>query len=190
LEAYQAELSDYTLELPTITFDKSYLLQDPDLDLHIEFHGHSHTAGDVFVFCPQRRAIATGDAIHGFLPNIADGFPRLWPGTIDSVGQADFRFLMGGHGALQTDRTVMTCQRNYIEELTAKVEEGKKAGQTVAEMLSRVTVSSLKSLQSNGYEKFLVRTSEESNPHFGKMPPLQDGVNANIRDVYTNLDKI
>jgi hypothetical protein len=39
LEAYQAELKDYTLELPTITFDKSYLLQDPAHDLHIEFHG-------------------------------------------------------------------------------------------------------------------------------------------------------
>jgi cyclase len=80
LEAYQAELRDYTLELPTITFDKSYLLQDPAHDLHIEFHGHAHTAGDVVVYCPQERAIATGDVIHGFLPFIADGFPRIWPG--------------------------------------------------------------------------------------------------------------
>ena len=31
LQAYQAELQNYTLELPTITFDKSYLLQDPAL---------------------------------------------------------------------------------------------------------------------------------------------------------------
>src|ERR1700733_15365665 len=79
LKAYQAELDNYTLELPTITFDKSYLLQDPAFDLHIEFHGHAHTAGDVVVYCPQARAIATGDVIHGFVPNIADGFPRIWP---------------------------------------------------------------------------------------------------------------
>ena len=190
LKAYQAELNDFTLELPTITFDQSYLLQDPALDLHLEFHGHSHTAGDVFVFCPQARAIATGDAIHGFLPNIADGFPRLCPSTIDSVARADFRYLMGGHGALQTDRTVMTSQRNYIEELTARVEQGKKEGLTVAEMQQQFTVASLKSLQSNGYEEFLERTSEQSNPHFGKMPPLQEGVNANIRDVNSNLDRV
>ena len=110
LEAYETELKSYTLELPTITFDKSYLLRDPAFDLHLDFHGHSHTAGDIFVFCPQQRAIATGDAIHGFLPNIADGFPRLGPGTIDAVGQADFQFLMGGHGPLQKDRTVMTSR--------------------------------------------------------------------------------
>ena len=190
MEAYQADLKDYTLELPTITFDRSYLLRDPAFDLHIDFHGHSHTAGDIFVFCPQQRVIATGDAIHGFLPNIADGFPRVWPGTIDTVGQADFKSIMGGHGPLQTDRTVMINQRNYIEELTGKVAEGKKAGLSVAEMQKRFTVASLKSLQSNGYQEFLVRTSEQSNAHFGKMPPLQVGVNGNIRDVYSNLDRV
>jgi glyoxylase-like metal-dependent hydrolase (beta-lactamase superfamily II) len=166
------------------------LLRDPAFDLHLDFHGRSHTAGDVFVFCPQQRAIATGDAIHGFLPNIGDGYPRLWPGTIDTVGRADFHYIMGGHGPLQTDRTVMINQRNYIEELTGKVAEGKQAGLSLAEMQQRFTVASLRSLQSNGYAEFLVRTSEQSNPHFGKMPPLQQDVNENIRDVYSNLDRV
>jgi hypothetical protein len=84
----------------------------------------------------------------------------------------------------------MTSQRNYIEELTGKVAEGKKAGLSVGEMQKRFTVASLKSLQSNGYAEFLVRTSEQSNAHFGKMLPLQDGVNANIHDVYSNLDRV
>ena len=190
MEAYQAELKDYTLELPTITFDTSYLLRDPAFDLHLDFHGHSHTAGDVFVYCPQQRAIATGDAIHGFLPNIADGFPRLWPGTIDAVGRADFKYIMGGHGPLQTDRTVMLNQRNYIEELTEKVAKGKEAGLSLAEMQQRFTVASLKSLQSNGYEEFLVRTELSDVAHFGKMPSLQVEVNGNIRDVYHNLDRV
>ncbi len=70
LEAYQTELKNYTLELPTITFDKTYLLQDTAFDLHLEFHGHAHTAGDIFVFCPSSQIIATGDASHGWLPNI------------------------------------------------------------------------------------------------------------------------
>ena len=87
LQAYQAELKDYTPELPTITFDKSYLLRDAAYDLHVEFHGHAHTSGDVVVYCPQGRAVATGDVIHGFLPNIADGFPasgrpRLIPSAV------------------------------------------------------------------------------------------------------------
>ena len=45
LQAYQAELKDYTLELPTITFDKSYLLQDPAL----------RSAHRISRACPYRR---------------------------------------------------------------------------------------------------------------------------------------
>jgi cyclase len=189
LKSYQAELDNYTLELPTITFDKSYVLQDPAFDLHIDFHGHAHTAGDVVVYCPQARAIATGDVIHGFVPNIADGFPRIWPGTIDSIGGADFNTIMPGHAALQTGRTVMTNLRNYIEELTGRVEQGKKAGQTLAEMQQRITVASLKSLQSNGYEAYLARMSEQSHAHFARVPPLQHDISANVSDIYTNLDR-
>jgi cyclase len=189
LQAYQAELKDYAPELPTITFDKSYLLQDPAHDLHIEFHGHAHTAGDVVVYCPQERAVATGDVIHGFLPNIADGFPRIWPGTVDSIGAADFNTILPGHAALQTGRTRMINQRNYIEELTGNVEQGKKAGLTLAEMQQRITVASLKSFQSNGYKEYLARMSALSNSPFSKQTPLQTDVNENIAQVYDNLDR-
>jgi len=191
MQAYLDDLKqNYELVLPTITFDKTYMLSDPDYDLHLGFHGRSHTAGDTFVYCPQKGAIATGDASHGWLPNIADGYPRQWPGTIDEVAKADFKYVMGGHGPLQSDRTIMTSQRNYIEELTEKVEAGKKDGQSLAELQKRLTVASLKSMQSNGYQVFLERTLAASQFHFGPMPPLQNEVNGNIRDVYSNLDRV
>jgi len=190
LKAYQAEMKDYAPELPTITFDKSYVLNDTAFDLHLDFHGRAHTAGDVFAFCPQRRAIATGDASHGWLPFIGDGFPKFWPRTIDEVAKADFKYVLGGHGPLQLDRTVMMNQRNYIEELAEKVEQAKQAGQSLAEMQKRITVASLRSLQSNGYETFLARTSAAGHPHYGATPPLQTDVNTNISDVYKNIDRV
>jgi glyoxylase-like metal-dependent hydrolase (beta-lactamase superfamily II) len=189
MQAYVADLKDYSLELPTITFDKSYTLQDPAFDLNLEFHGQAHTAGDLFVFCPQQRAVATGDASHGWLPFIGDGFPHHWPGTIDEVARADFKHILGGHGPLQSDRSVMMNQRNYIEDLTGRVEEGRNAGQSVAEMQKRITVGSLHSLQANEYIDFLAKTLPESHLRFGPQPPLQDEVNVNIADIYKNLDR-
>ena len=91
---------------------------------------------------------------------------------------------------MQTDRTVMMCQRNYIEELAEKVEPGKKAGKSIAELQAELTVPSLRSMHSNGYQDFLERTLAASHPHFGPMPPLQNDVNTNISDVYKNLDKV
>ena len=190
LEAYRAEMKNYSLELPTITFEKSYELPDPAFDLHLEFHGHAHTAGDLFVLCPQQRALATGDASHGWFPNLADGFPKSWPHTIDEVAKADFTHALGGHGPLQSDRTVMMNQRNYIEELTARVEQAKQAGQSLQEMQQRITVNSLRSLNSNGYQEFLIRSLAMGHPHYGAVAPLQHDVNANIADVYKNLDQV
>ncbi|HEY6488467.1 MAG: MBL fold metallo-hydrolase [Terracidiphilus sp.] len=189
MEAYLAEMKDYRLELPTITFDKTYLLADPAYDLHLGFHGRAHTAGDLFVFCPQQRALATGDASHCWLPNVGDGYPRRWPATIDEVAKADFQYVLGGHGPMQPNRTVMMNQRNYIEELTERVERAKSAGQSLKEMQSRITIESLRSMQSNGYGTFVDKTVAAENPHWGAAPPLQVGVNENIRDVLKNLDR-
>ena len=190
LKAYQAEMKDFTLELPTITFDKSYVVQDRAFDMHLEFHGHAHTAGDLFVFCPQQRAIATGDACIGWIPNLADGFPKSWPRTLDEVAQADFKYVLGGHGPLQSDRTIMTNQRNYIEELTSRVEQAKESGLSIEEMQKRFTVASLGSLRANGYGEYLTKSMAAGQPHFGEARPLQDGVNRNIGDIYKNLDRL
>jgi hypothetical protein len=84
----------------------------------------------------------------------------------------------------------MSNMGNYIEELTAKVEEGKKAGLTVVDLQKRITVASLKSLQSNGYGEYIQRNTYHLTPHFGKLPPLQTGVNTNIGEIYSNLDRV
>jgi cyclase len=189
LQAYAAELKDYSPELPTITFDKSYLLRDSAFDLHLEFHGRAHTAGDIFVLCPQRGAIATGDVCMGWVPNLGDGFPKAWPRTLDEVAQIDFDRVLGGHGAPESGRGVMQNLGNYIEELTGRVERAKEAGLNVDEMQKQITADSLKSLASNGYGASLTAAMAAGLSHFGAPVPLQFWVNWNIRDIDKNLDR-
>ncbi|MBV9611021.1 MAG: MBL fold metallo-hydrolase [Acidobacteriaceae bacterium] len=190
LQAYQAELQNYTLELPTITLDRSYVVRDKAHELNIEFHGHAHTNGDVVVFCPQKRVLATGDMVHGFLPFIADASPVSWPKTIDSVSELGFRQILPGHGPLHADRQRMTNMRNYIEELTERVSAGKKAGKSPGDLQKTITVASLKSMQSNGYAEYVARNLYRFEPNFGPAAPLQNGINANIVDVYNNLHRV
>ena len=189
MESYIAEMAKFQLELPTITFAKSHVIKDPAHELHIEFHGRAHTPGDVVVFCPQKRVAATGDMIHGFLPFIDDGYPRLWPKTIDTVGQLAFDKILPGHGPLHPNKERMVNMRNYIEELTARVTDGKKAGRSLAELQKTITVASLKSLQSNGYAQYLAANLYKYFPNFGPAAPLQNDVNLNIAATYQNLDR-
>jgi glyoxylase-like metal-dependent hydrolase (beta-lactamase superfamily II) len=190
LRAYQAEMRSYPLELPTITFAKSYTIKDAAGDLHIEFHGRAHTAGDIAVFSPQKRVVAAGDVIIGFLPNIADGYPRPWPATIDSVGQLGFDHIIPGHGPVHHGRARMTQMRNYIEELTGRVEEGKKAGKPLAELQKTLTMASIKTLGANGYGSYVADNLNNFTVYLGQKTAVEDRLSANIEAIYKNLDRV
>ncbi|MGO9262735.1 MAG: MBL fold metallo-hydrolase [Bryobacteraceae bacterium] len=179
LEAFQREMQSFAPVLPTVTFGKAYVIKDKAHDLHVEFHGRAHTAGDVVVFCPQKRVVATGDMILGTLPFLGDSFPREWPKTIDSVAKLAFDHVAGGHGAVQQGRQRMTSQRNYIEELAVRVEAGKEAGQPLSEIQKSIPVASIKALQADGYAALVSAGRNEA--------AMQAAVNTNIEHVFNRL---
>ena len=84
----------------------------------------------------------------------------------------------------------MTSMRNYIEELTERVEAGKKAGQSIADLQKTINVASLKSMQADGYGQYLNENAFKHSPRFGPARELQSGVNVNIADIYNNLEKV
>jgi glyoxylase-like metal-dependent hydrolase (beta-lactamase superfamily II) len=180
LEAFQREMQNFTPTLPTVTFGKRYVIRDKAHDLHVEFHGRGHTGGDVVVFCPQKRVVATGDLVIGTMPYLGDSFPKAWPKTIDSVAKLDFDYVTGGHGALQHGRRIMTCQRDYIEELAGKVELGKGAGKSLKEVQESMPVASIRSLQADGYGEFIRAGRDEI--------AMRSAININIEHAYNRLE--
>jgi cyclase len=180
LEAFEREMQNFVPVLPTVTFGKTYVIKDKAHDLQVEFHGRAHTAGDVVVFCPQKRVVATGDMILGTLPFLGDSFPKEWPKTIDSVAKLDLEHVAGGHGAVQKGRQHMTSQRNYIEELALRVEAGKKSGQSLSDIQKSMLVASIKALQADGYGAQVRGGRDEA--------AMQAAVNTNIEHVFNRLE--
>jgi glyoxylase-like metal-dependent hydrolase (beta-lactamase superfamily II) len=179
LESYEREIRDFAPVLPTVTFAKTYVIKDKAHDLHVEFHGRAHTAGDVVVFCPQKRVVATGDMIQGALPYMADSYPAEWPKTMDSVAKLDFDFVAGGHGTVAHGKQRLTSQRNYIDELATRVEAGKKAGKSLSEVQKSIPVASVKALQADGYGDLLFPSRNEA--------AIEAAVNTNIEHVFNRL---
>jgi cyclase len=179
LEDFQREMANFVPVPPTVTFGKTYVIKDAAHDLHVEFHGRAHTAGDVVVFCPQKRVVATGDMVLGTLPFLADSFPTEWPKTIDSVSKLAFDNVCGGHGGVQHGRQLMTSLRNYIEELGGRVEAGKRAGQPLSDIQKSMPAASIKALQADGYGAVVLAGLDEA--------AMQASVNTNIEHVFTRL---
>lgn len=190
LQAYQAEMRDSPLELPTITFAKEYEIKDPAGDLHLAFHGKAHTAGDIAVYCPQKKVVASGDVVIGFLPNLGDGYPRPWPKTIDSIGGLDFNRVIPGHGPVHDSKARMGQMRNYIEDLTARIEAAKKAGKPLEEVRKTITVASLNTFKANGYGDWVNQNLKSYSVYIGPRTAMEDRLAQNIDAIYKNLDKV
>src|SRR5579859_1811309 len=178
LEFFADEMKDFKPTLPTITFEKSYVIRDKHHDLHLEFHGLGHTAGDVVVFCPQKRLVVTGDVYHPGWPGFTDSYPQLWPKTIDSIANLQFDLILPGHGRVQHSGRDMAGQRNYIEELAERVITGRKTGQSVADLQRTITASSLKSL---GSRAFMPAATTED---------IERGVKENIDSMYDRVERV
>jgi glyoxylase-like metal-dependent hydrolase (beta-lactamase superfamily II) len=190
LAAYQGEMKSFPLELPTLTFAKTHVIKDASGDLELAFNGKAHTAGDIQVFSPAKKVVASGDAVIGFLPNLNDGYPRPWPGTIDAVASWKFDNIVAGHGPVQHGRDRMGQFRNYIEDLTARVEKAKKAGTPLTDLQKTITPGTLTTLQNGGFGKYVADNLDKYTVYLGNRTPVEERLTANIAAIYNNLDKV
>jgi glyoxylase-like metal-dependent hydrolase (beta-lactamase superfamily II) len=143
-EAYFAELKLMQVTLPTMTFDRSLILRHGSRTVEILWLGRAHTDGDVFVFLPNEKFIATGDALHGWTPFMGDSYPYEWIQTLDAAEKLDFNSVLGGHGDVIHGKLRFELWKQYFQDLmdrtTAAYAEGSSLEQTqksVADFLIR-----------------------------------------------------
>jgi cyclase len=179
LQAFQQEMKDFQPVFPSVTFSKTHVIRDKAHELHVEFHGRAHTAGDVVVYCPQKRVVATGDMVLGTLPFMGDCFPEEWSKTIDSVAKLDFDRVCGGHGTVGEGKQRMMSQRNYIAELAERVRKGKEAGMSLTEIQKGMPLASIKAFAADGYGALMTAGRDAAG--------MQTAVNTNIEHVYNRL---
>jgi glyoxylase-like metal-dependent hydrolase (beta-lactamase superfamily II) len=190
MESYLREMQGYQPDLPNITFDDGLLIRDKNHEILVAFRGRGHTDGDVVVFSPQKKVIATGDQLHGFVPWLDDGYPLEWPTTLRKYGELDFQTVIGGHGPVQNTRDRLPQTVAYIEEITDAVRRGKQASKNVAELERAITLASLRSLTGTGYGKFI----EDSLSRFWPLKPgdtaadqLAVQVKGNVQALFNKL---
>ncbi len=82
-ESYLAELKAMHVTLPSLTFDRSFTINDKARTVQILWLGKAHTDGDVFVYLPRERFIATGTR--------STGGRRSWPMVTRTTGSVRSR---------------------------------------------------------------------------------------------------
>lgn len=190
--AFFEEMRNVPVELPNVTFEEHLTLHDKAHDLRLSFRGRGHTAGDIVVFCPAKKVVASGDLLHSFFPTIGDGYPRDWPATLRSIQQLEFQKVIGGHGSVLESPQRAGQMRAYLEELIEVVARAKQEGTPLEQLLQTVTPASLKTLQ-GGYGDYLADSVKKHDFRAHLNTPAEvmaRGVRDNVTAVFRNFDRV
>jgi cyclase len=113
---------------PNTTLSRDMTLHRGNREIQIRYMGRAHTDGDVVVFLPRERMIATGDMITSALSYTGDAFVEEWPATLEQVMTLDFDTVLPGHGTVFKGkdhiRNLQAYWRDFYQQATALRKQG------------------------------------------------------------------
>jgi cyclase len=136
-EEYLAELKDLKPPLPTRTVSKSITLNERGREIELLLLGRAHTDGDVFIYLPKEKVVATGDALIDWMPFMNDGFPEDWVKTLTALERYDFDQVIPGHGEV-VSRDRLKFFRAYLSDLIDAVKRAAGEGAKLSEMQTTI----------------------------------------------------
>jgi cyclase len=136
-EAYLAELKQIKPALPTRTINSSVTLNEGGREIQLLLLGRGHTDGDVFIYLPKEKVVASGDALVDWMPFLNDGYPEDWVQTLSALEKFDFMHIIPGHGEVVA-REQLSFFRGYLTDLIAAVKKAATDGGNLDEIKKSV----------------------------------------------------
>lgn len=137
-KAYLAELKQITVALPNVTFDRHLTIYDDKDTLEVLFVSKGHSDGDIFVYDPKRKVIATGDALTGWVPTMGDASIYDWIQQLKAVEDLDFKYVIGGHGDVLQGKDGLVLWRTYFNDLLTETAAAATQSSSLEDVKSRV----------------------------------------------------
>ena len=128
LKHYQDATNAVVPTPPTITLTKRMTLIRGGREIQLLFFGRGHTGGDVVVYLPQERVVATGDLLTGGLGYLGNAYLKEWADTLEEVKNLDFDVVLPGHGTAFEDIEKIDHFQAYLRDLWTKIVAKHEAG--------------------------------------------------------------
>jgi glyoxylase-like metal-dependent hydrolase (beta-lactamase superfamily II) len=113
---------------PTMTLSRSMTLHRGSREIRLLFLGRGHTGGDVVVYLPKERIVATGDLLVEGPSYMGDAHFTEWIETIEALKQIDFETVLPGHGRAWTGKARLDHWQAYLRDFWSQAQKFHKAG--------------------------------------------------------------
>lgn len=113
---------------PTITLTHTMTLHRGGREIRLLHLGRAHTAGDVIVYLPKERIIATGDLLVNGTSYMGDAFFTEWIDTIEALKKVEFDTVLPGHGQAFTGKAQLDHWQAYLRDFWTQAQAFHKKG--------------------------------------------------------------
>ena len=130
-------LNQTTVEPPKETFSKSpHVITDGARRIELHHFGWAHTKGDGFLFLPNEKIVATGDAVvNGPYNYTADGNVGNWPSVVKGAQKLGATIVLpahGPHGGVE----ILAGELAFMTELGKAVKAARKSGKKLEDVVT------------------------------------------------------
>jgi len=171
-EAYLVELKMMKPPLPTRTVSNTVTLNEGGREIQLLLVGRAHTDGDLFIYLPKEKVMATGDAVIDWMPFFNDGYPEEWIQTVAALEKLDVNQVIVGHGDPQP-KAHLAYFRGYLTDLVGGVK--KAAADTMP----------LDAMKRKIAEDLAPRYEKSMSKH--PLGRYRDRIDANVEQVYNKI---
>ncbi len=138
VRAHAAALHGVRLILPHRVVADGERIEDTTAPIEFRLPGPANTDGDAMAWLPRQQVLVTGDIVVAPIPFGFDVHPIRWAAVLDGVAASNFRFLIPGHGAVQTDASYVSRLAAALRRITARVRSARAADVPAAAIAGRL----------------------------------------------------
>jgi glyoxylase-like metal-dependent hydrolase (beta-lactamase superfamily II) len=108
------------IQMATLIFNEKLVIMQGNREIHLLHIGHGNTEGDIIMWLPKERIVATGDLVVLPTPYAFNVPPKAWAKTLKALNGLEYEILVPGHGEVQSDTKYVDL---LIEVATHVVEQ-------------------------------------------------------------------
>jgi len=122
-EILDAEHKRFAARPPTVTFEDRMTLYSGDQEIQLLHLGDANTEGDVVMWLPQHRIVATGDVVVRPTPYAFNTDPKKWAATLRNINDLGYEILVPGHGDIQYDHAYVKLTIEALDSVAAQTDD-------------------------------------------------------------------
>ena len=136
--------------VPTATFADRMTLYLGGKEIQFLHFGNAHTAGDIVMWLPQEKIVATGDIITAPVPLMPSAYTADYAGVLEKIKALRFSTLVPGHGLVLHDSAYLDLLIETFLTVSAQMKSLVARGLSQEEAIARIDFSSVENRFTHG----------------------------------------